>query len=76
MRGHISLTIYVAIFGLLLFAVNMIIVNLIGRNARKEVSKLQQEANSYKAKMFDLQEASKRESLEKNAPNTDDGASE
>ncbi|TRX59014.1 hypothetical protein FNH22_10820 [Fulvivirga sp. M361] len=76
MRGHIDWMIYASIFGFILFGVNMILMNLTGRNAKKEASKLRQEANSYKAKMFDLQEATKDGSSEKNTPASDDGVTE
>lgn len=49
--------IYASIFGIVLFAVNMIMINMARRGFQKEIDRLEHEANSYKAKMFDLQEA-------------------
>lgn len=57
LRERMDLMIYASVLGLILFAVNMVMVNVAGRGSKKEIEKLEHEANSYKAKMFDLQEA-------------------
>lgn len=59
LRDHMSWMTYAGIFGLILFIVNMMIASMDKRNRQKEKIALEQEANSYKAKMFDLQEATK-----------------
>ena len=58
LREKIDLLIYVAIAGLILFMTDIIWVNISERNSSKEKEKLNNEINSLKAKMFDLQEAS------------------
>lgn len=54
----INWLIYAAVLGLLLFFVNMLLVNMQARAYNKELEALEKEINSTKAKMFDLQEAS------------------
>lgn len=49
--------IYASVFGLILFAINIILFNMASSGSKKEIERLEHEANSYKAKMFDLQEA-------------------
>ncbi|MEM9858635.1 MAG: hypothetical protein AAF843_14835 [Bacteroidota bacterium] len=57
LRERMDWMIYASVLGLLLFMVNMVMINMAGRGAQKEIERLEHEANSYKAKMFDLQEA-------------------
>lgn len=59
--------IYGSVLGLILFAVNMVMFNMASSGSKKEIERLEHEANSYKAKMFDLQEA-------KSVPASDDEA--
>ena len=68
LRERMDWMIYASVLGLILFGVNMIMLNMAGRGSRKEIERLEHEANSYKAKMFDLQEAS-------DTPPSEDGAS-
>ncbi len=51
--------IYASILGLILFIINVVLVTMGNRASKKEMERLEREANSYKAKMFDLQEAAK-----------------
>jgi len=57
LRSNMSLMIYVSVVGLVLFIVNMILISMEARNHRHAKEKLENEVNSMKAKMFDLQEA-------------------
>ena len=57
LRERMDWMIYATILGLILFAINMVMINMANRGSKKEIERLEHEANSYKAKMFDLQEA-------------------
>ena len=57
LRERMDWMIYASVLGLVLFAINMLMMNVAGRGSKKEIARLEHEANSYKAKMFDLQEA-------------------
>ena len=57
LRERMDWMIYATVLGLVFFAVNMIMINMAGRASKKEIERLEHDANSYKAKMFDLQEA-------------------
>lgn len=59
LRVRMDLMIYVAIAGLLLFFIDIMLITMEVRNHKKEREKLEHEVNSLKAKMFDLQEATK-----------------
>lgn len=59
LRERMDLMIYVSVVGVILFLVDIILVTMAVRNHNKETEKLQHEINSLKAKMFDLQEATK-----------------
>lgn len=60
LREKMEVMIYVSIVGLLLFGVDVILVTMAMRNHRKEKEKLEHEVNSLKAKMFDLQDATRK----------------
>ncbi len=45
------------IFGLILYLINLLLVNLQIRSHKKKVAKLEGEVNSLKAKLYDLQDA-------------------
>ena len=49
---------YAAVFGLVLFGINMLLISMEARSFKSKMDKLENEKNSLKAKMFDLQEAS------------------
>ncbi|MEM7110121.1 MAG: hypothetical protein AAF519_17975 [Bacteroidota bacterium] len=57
LRERMNWMIYASVFGLILFAINIILFNMASSGSKKEIERLEHEANSYKAKMFDLQEA-------------------
>lgn len=59
LRERMDTMIYVAVAGLILFFVDIVLITMEGRNYKKEKEKLEHEVNSLKAKMFDLQEATK-----------------
>ncbi|UII33112.1 hypothetical protein LVD17_04630 [Fulvivirga ulvae] len=59
LRERMDLMIYVAIAGLILFFIDIVLISMEVRNHKKEREKLEHEINSLKAKMFDLQEATK-----------------
>ncbi len=59
LRGKMSMMVYVSAIGLILFFINVLVAGLDKRSSEKEITALQSEVNSLKAKMFDLQEASK-----------------
>lgn len=63
--GYIPSFKYFAFFGLVLVAVDIIWTLTSNRNLGKEKSVLQNELNTLKAKLFDLQEELKRASLTK-----------
>lgn len=64
LRSNMSLMTYVSVAGLILFAINMILVSMEVRNNKQTKEKLENEVNSMKAKMFDLQEASGKKTEE------------
>lgn len=59
-----SLMTYVSVAGLILFAINMILITMEVRNNKQSKEKLENEVNSMKAKMFDLQEAAGKKNVE------------
>ncbi|GAA0890566.1 hypothetical protein GCM10009122_02440 [Fulvivirga kasyanovii] len=59
LRVRMDLMIYVAIAGLVLFFIDIMLITMEVRNHKKERERLEHEVNSLKAKMFDLQEATK-----------------
>ncbi len=68
LRDRMDWMIYAAVLGLVLFIVNIVMVTMANRQTKKEVERLEHEANSFKAKMFDLQEATKGDTFTKNTP--------
>lgn len=69
LRERMSLVVYVAVLGLVLFGINMLIYAMLSRSKKKELAVMDKEVNSMKAKMFDLQEAT--ESLKSSVVETD-----
>ncbi len=59
LRGKMSLMVYVSALGLILYFINLLFFGTEAKAAQKEKSNLEQEINALKAKMFDLQEATK-----------------
>ena len=59
LREKMSLMVWVSAAGLLLFFINMIFSGMDTRSAKSEKDALNQEINALKAKMFDLQDATK-----------------
>lgn len=59
LRERMDIMIYVSVAGLILFFIDVIMVNMEARNHKKDKEHLEHEVNSLKAKMFDLQQASK-----------------
>ena len=55
----IPLTRWLSLFGLLLFILNGVFILTSKRSLKEKVDELEKEKNLYKAKMFDMQEASK-----------------
>jgi len=64
LRANMSLMTYVSVAGLILFGINMVLISMESKNARKVKEKLENEVNSTKAKMYDMQ-GSKPSSPEK-----------
>lgn len=62
LRSNMSLMTYVSVAGLILFAINMILISMEVRNNKQTKAKLENEVNSMKAKMFDLQEVASKKS--------------
>lgn len=62
LRSNMSLMIYVSVAGLILFGINAILVSMLVKNLQKNKEKYENEINSMKAKMFDLQDANKNTS--------------
>ena len=59
LRSKMDVMIYIAILGLLLFFTMVVLITMDINSRNKEKAKLEQEVNSLKAKMFDLQEATR-----------------
>jgi len=57
LRSNMALMIYVSVAGLILFGINMILASMETKNSKKGKEKLENEINSMKARMYDLQEA-------------------
>lgn len=68
LRGKMALMVYVSIAGMLLFFIDLLLTNMEARNRKKEKEALEREINSMKAKMFDLQEATKASVTVASAP--------
>lgn len=60
LRERMDIMIYFAVAGLILFFVDIVLITMEGRHHAKEKEKLEHEINSLKAKMFDLQEATRK----------------
>ena len=56
-RDNMASTVWFSIIGMILFIINVIMISMSTRNHEKEKEKLRQEVNSYKAKIYDLQDA-------------------
>ncbi len=76
LRDRMDWMIYAAVLGLILFIVNIVMVTMAQRQTKKEVERLEHEANSFKAKMFDLQEATKGDVSTRNTPASDGATTE
>ena len=76
LRDRMDWMIYAAVFGLILFIINIVMVTMANRHTKKEIERLEREANSFKAKMFDLQEATKGDTTIKNTPATGDATTD
>ncbi|MBL6447099.1 hypothetical protein JMN32_12325 [Fulvivirga sp. 29W222] len=59
LRERMDLMIYVTISGLILFFIDIVLISMEARTQKKAKEKLEHEVNSLKAKMFDLQEATR-----------------
>lgn len=71
LREKMDISIYVAIGGLVLFFIDIILVTMEARNHKKEMENLDHEVNSLKAKMFDLQQASKPTTTRRETPGSE-----
>lgn len=57
LRSKMALMVYVSAAGMLLYFITLMFIGMESRSHKKEKAVLEQEINSLKAKMFDLQEA-------------------
>lgn len=70
-----SLMTYVSVAGLILFGINMILIFMEARNYNHTKKKLEGEVNSWKAKLYDLKEASDNNSQKATSIETTNGDS-
>ncbi|MTI23017.1 hypothetical protein E1176_18445 [Fulvivirga sp. RKSG066] len=76
LRANMTIMIYAAVAGMILFIINMVIITMEVRNHKQKKEKLENEVNSLKAKMFDLEHASSTPAATSSEESSEEGSSD